>query len=87
MHERSLVNDLMRRVEEAAGTDRVTRVRVRLGKLCHLSVEHLREHFATAAAGSAADGAELVIERGIDIADPLAGDLILQSVDVVSEVG
>ena len=85
MHERSLVADLVRRVEEVAGPDRVTRVRVRLGTLCHLSPEHLRGHFATAAAGSAAAGAELVVEQGTDIADPLAADLVLESIDC--EVG
>ena len=48
MHERALMVDLMRKIEVealAAGGGRVTRVRVRLGALSHLTAEHFREHF------------------------------------------
>ena len=82
MHERSLVADLVRRVEQEAGDARVTGVRVRLGKLSHLSPQHLRDHFAIAAAGSVAAGAELTVDVGTDITDPHAADLVLASIDV-----
>ena len=87
MHERSVVAGLVRQVELAAAGATVTAVRVRLGKLCHLSPEHLRDHFAVAAAGSdVAGGAELIVVAGTDAADPLAGDLVLESIDVVEVV-
>jgi hydrogenase nickel incorporation protein HypA/HybF len=82
VHERSLVKDLVRRVEQAAAGARVTVVRVRLGKLCHLSPEHLRGHFAHVAAGSPVAGAELVIEMGTDVADPFAANMVVESIDV-----
>jgi len=85
MHERSLVNDLVHRVEAVAtgaGVDSVLSVRVRLGALAHLSPEHLAGHFHTAAAGTLAEGADLVVEQDDDIGAIDAMDLRLISVDV-----
>ena len=82
MHERSLVADLVRKVEEAAAGAAVASVRVRLGKLCHLSPDHLRGHFATVASQSVAAGADLLIDLGTDATDPYAGDLVLESIEV-----
>ena len=82
-----MVNDLVRQVERAAGGATVTTVRVRLGKLCHLSPEHLRDHFAVAAAESpSVGGAELVVAYGEDVADPLATELVLESIEIVEVV-
>ena len=87
MHERSLVADLVRKVEEAAAGGIVTAVRVRLGKLSHLSPEHLRDHFAVAAADSpVAGGAELVIVDGTDLSDPMATELVLESIEILQGV-
>ena len=62
MHERALMDDLMRKIEEVARADgaaRVTRVAVRLGALSHFTPEHFREHFVDASRGTLAEGAEV----------------------------
>jgi hydrogenase nickel incorporation protein HypA/HybF len=67
VHERKLMEDLMTRIESeatAAGAMRVTRVRVRLGALSHFTDGHFREHFADAARGTVAEGAEVEVEVG-----------------------
>ena len=87
MHERALIADVMRKIEEVAAADdaaRVTRVSVRLGALSHFTPEHFREHFADAARGTVAEGAEVdaVVEH--DLSDPRASDVVVESVEVES---
>ena len=62
MHERALMDDLVRKIEAVArenGAVRVTRVTVRLGALSHFTPEHFREHFDDASRGTLAEGAEV----------------------------
>lgn len=83
MHEFSLMGDLIRKIESVAreqGAGRVSAVKVRLGAISHISPEHLREHFAAAARGTTADGAELVVDTGTDATDPHAQEIWLESV-------
>jgi hydrogenase nickel incorporation protein HypA/HybF len=85
MHERALMNDLMREIEEVAragGATRVTRVSVRLGALAHFTPEHFREHFADASHGTLAEGAavDAVLEHDLD--DPRAAGVVLESLEV-----
>jgi hydrogenase nickel incorporation protein HypA/HybF len=85
MHERALMRDVLARVEEAARTERasrVTGVRVRLGALSHFTPEHFREHFEDAARGTVAEGAAVVAVVEGDIAHPHASDVLLESVEV-----
>jgi hydrogenase nickel incorporation protein HypA/HybF len=88
MHEASLVNDLIRKIEHVARADpagrggRVAGVQVRLGALCHMSAEHFREHFQHAARGTLAEGAVLDVEVSKDLDDPHAQDLLLRSVEL-----
>lgn len=85
MHERALMRDVLGRVEEAARTERasrVTGVHVRLGALSHFTPEHFREHFADAARGTVAEGAAVVAVLESDIAHPHASDVLLESVEV-----
>ncbi|MGR9089379.1 MAG: hydrogenase/urease maturation nickel metallochaperone HypA [Gammaproteobacteria bacterium] len=85
MHEASLIGDLIAKVAtlaEAQDAHKVTRVSVWLGALSHLSPEHFRQHFATDASGTIADGAELEIETSDDIGDPNAEALLLRSIEV-----
>ena len=59
MHEFSLITDLMRKIGAIAceqGADRISRVRVKLGALAHISGEHFREHFEQAALAGVAVG-------------------------------
>ena len=85
MHERALMNDLMREIDAIAradGASRVTRVSVRLGALSHFTPEHFREHFVDASRGTLAEGAvvDAVLEDDID--DARATGVVLASVEV-----
>jgi hydrogenase nickel incorporation protein HypA/HybF len=85
MHERGLILNLLRQVDEIAsaeGARKVTRVAVWLGALSHMSPGHLREHFNQDAAGSIAEGAALDCTASDDIADPNATSVLLESVEV-----
>lgn len=85
MHEQALMDDLMRAILEVAddeGSDRVVRVRVRLGALSHFTPEHFREHFADAAAGTVAEGAEVEATLDPDPTAHGAQGVVLESVVV-----
>ena len=85
MHELSLMADLMAKIADVArreGADRVSRVEVTLGALCHMSADHFRGHFEHAARGTPGEGAELVVTVETDTDDPRAQDIVLRSVSV-----
>ena len=85
MHERALMRDVVARVLAAAETEgaaRVTRVTVRLGALSHFTPGHFREHFEDAARGTPAEGAAVDAAVSGDVADPLARDVVVESVEV-----
>ncbi|MEW6731350.1 MAG: hydrogenase maturation nickel metallochaperone HypA [Acidobacteriota bacterium] len=85
MHELSLLADLIKKIESIAYEQKVTRitgVKVKLGALSHISPEHFREHFLHASQGTAAEGAELVIDLLKDENDPHAQDILLDSLEV-----
>jgi len=85
MHEFSLIHDLMRKIESVArehGGGKIVSVKVKVGALSHISPEHFREHFVTAAAGTVAANARLEIETLKDQADPRAQDILLESVEM-----
>lgn len=85
MHEMSLMNDLVNKIngiaEEQKAT-KVTSVKVRLGALSHISADHFREHFIDGTKGTIAEGAQLETEVSEDINDPNAQDILLLGVDV-----
>jgi hydrogenase nickel incorporation protein HypA/HybF len=85
MHERSLMRDLMSKVERIAAEQearRVVGVRVWLGALSHMSPEHFREHFETASVGTLAEGAQVDCEPSDDLDHADAQDIRLVSIDV-----
>ncbi|WP_018937484.1 MULTISPECIES: hydrogenase maturation nickel metallochaperone HypA [unclassified Thioalkalivibrio] len=85
MHEFSLMADLMRKIEQVAAEHdaaRVTRVRVWLGALAHITPEHFREHFEDGTRGTVAEGAELEVETSDDETHPEAQQILLRSLDV-----
>lgn len=85
MHEKALMDDLMRKIVGAAraeGGTRVTRIRVRLGALSHFTEAHFREHFADASRGTLAEGAAVEAELGSDPTEPHAQGVVLESIDV-----
>ena len=85
MHEMSLMADLLRKIEQVAraeGATRVTRVRVHLGALSHISAEHFTEHFVIGTQGTLAEGAAVDVTVGGDEAAPDAQDIRLTSLVV-----
>lgn len=85
MHEATLMTDLMRRINEIAiseNASRVTRVRVWLGALSHMSPAHFAEHFEQASAGTIAHGAQLDTIVSDDLHDPNAQSVLVESVDL-----
>ena len=87
MHEASLLKSLMRKIESVAkssASPKVVAVKVRLGALSHFSEEHFREHFEMSSKGTVADGARLSVVLMTDTQDPLAQDVVLESVEVAN---
>ena len=87
MHELSLLRDLIGKIDRVAhaeGASHVQRVTVRIGALAHISADHFRTHFEAASIGRAAEGAELHIQTLTDKHDPLAQEIVLQSIEVVA---
>jgi hydrogenase nickel incorporation protein HypA/HybF len=85
VHEQSLIDALVRQLEQVAATEdasKVSAVRVWCGALSHFTPEHFREHFERATAGTVAEGALVEVELSGDIADPDASGLRLESVEV-----
>lgn len=85
MHEKALMDDLMRKIEaeaRAEGGTRVTRIHVRLGALSHFSEAHFREHFEDASRGTLAEGAAVETELGSDPTEPHAQGVVLESIEL-----
>jgi hydrogenase nickel incorporation protein HypA/HybF len=85
VHEKALMDDLMRKIESQAraeGALRVTRIRVRLGALSHFTPGHFREHFADASRGTLAEGADVETELRTDPTEAEAQGVVLESIDV-----
>ncbi|MCX6989695.1 MAG: hydrogenase maturation nickel metallochaperone HypA [Chlamydiae bacterium] len=87
MHEKSLMDNLIRKILQLAKeekSDKVVKVSVKLGALSHMSAEHFKEHFDIAALGTIAQNAEIVAEESQDINDPNATIVVLKSIDVAN---
>lgn len=85
MHEKSVMDSLMKKILELASeqkANKVVKVRVKLGALSHMSKEHFKEHFAIASKGTIAQNAEIEMEESQDIQDPNARSITLESIDV-----
>jgi hydrogenase nickel incorporation protein HypA/HybF len=85
VHEKALMDDLMRKLEseaKAEGGRRVTCIRVRLGALSHFTEAHFREHFEHASRGTIADGAEVEAELRTDPTEPNAQGVVLESIEL-----
>ena len=85
MHEMSLFNRLMNKVEELAqehGATRVSGMTLRLGALSHFTPEHFREHFNIVAKGGIAEGAQLELRQMTDETHPDAQGIVLESIEL-----
>jgi hydrogenase nickel incorporation protein HypA/HybF len=85
VHERALLNDVVRKLDEvsrAAGGARVVGVRVRLGALSHFTPEHFVEHFEDATRGTRAEGAAVDAFVDPSTTDERAQGVVLESVEI-----
>lgn len=85
MHERALMDDLVRKVlsvVEAEGAASVVRIRVRLGALSHFTPEHFREHWEDAARGTPAEGADVDATLDAALEGEAAQGVVLESVEL-----
>ncbi|MFO7572930.1 MAG: hydrogenase maturation nickel metallochaperone HypA [Gaiellaceae bacterium] len=85
MHERKLMDDLVRKVLAVAEAERataVTRIRVRLGALSHFTPGHFREHWDDASRGTLAEGAEVEARMDAELTGDAAQGVVLESVEV-----
>lgn len=85
MHERALMDDLVRKVlavAEAERAARVVRIRVRLGALSHFTPEHFREHWLDASRGTVAEDAEVDATLDTELDGEAAQGVVLESVEV-----
>ena len=85
MHERALMDDLVRKVvavAEAEGASSVARIRVRLGALSHFTPEHFVEHWVDASRGTPAEGAAVDATLDDDPRAETAQGVVLESVQV-----
>jgi len=87
MHERALMEDVVRKVEAVAREQhatRVTRISVRLGALSHFTPDHFREHWIDASRATVAEGANVDAVLDPDLHAPRATGVVLESVEVES---
>ncbi len=85
MHEHSLLNDLMKiiaLVVQQEHAERATKVTIKLGAFSHISPDHFREHFDQAKPGTVAADAILEVYASDDQSDPMAQEMILESLEV-----
>lgn len=84
MHEEALLRDLIRKAGEVAQEQkahRVTRVRLWVGALAHLSEAQLQERWTWAVAGTPMEASTLEVEVSDDPSDPRATGIVLVSLD------
>jgi hydrogenase nickel incorporation protein HypA/HybF len=85
MHEAPIVKELVRKIEAISrreGGPRIVEVKVSLGALTGLSTESFREHFRHASLGTVAEKVGLRIKVNRDAGDPLAQEVVLESVEI-----
>jgi hydrogenase nickel incorporation protein HypA/HybF len=85
MHEQSLMNDLMAKIEAIVVENKAKRavsIDVWLGALSHMSPDHFREHYEESSHGTVAEGAKLNITLSEDINDPNAQQILLRNIEV-----
>lgn len=85
MHEKALIDDLVRKVlavAEAERAARIVRIRVRLGVFSHFTPEHFREHWMDASHGTLAEGSDVDATVDAGLEGDAAQGVVLESVEV-----
>lgn len=88
MHELSLINDLLAKIESVVrenGGKRAVAVDVWLGALSHLSDDRFADYFQQFSQDTVAEGAWLDIQVSDDPDDPNAQQVLLRNVEIEIE--
>ena len=88
MHEKSVMDNLMKKILQVAEQEKakkIIKVSVKLGAFSHMSKQHFKQHFELASKGTIAEGAEIDAEVSEDIHDPGANIVTLKSIDISDE--
>ena len=89
MHEQALMAELKQVVDQLLSKEpgtRVTRARLWIGALSHLTEEDLRQRWAETFAQTPAEKAELEVECSEDLEDPRALSVVLVDLDLAPSV-
>jgi len=79
------MKNLLAKIESIAreqNAGKIQSIRVKLGALCNISPEHFRQHFFLGNRGTVAEYAELTIIVSEDATDPLAQQILLESIEI-----
>jgi len=85
MHELFLIDNIIKKINEIVEKEnakKVSKVYITLGALSHISVDHFREHFDRETIGTIAEEAALEVTESADMNDPLAQEIVLDSLDL-----
>ena len=84
MHELSLMRDLMAKIQNLAAAHnaiRVTKIKVKLGPLSHMTSEHFKEHYDQVAIGTIAENAAIEIGE-YNESGPYSQDVFLEGIEI-----
>lgn len=85
MHDRAVMDDLLREISHVVrreGATRVRRLRVTLGALANMTPEHFREHLEAVAPDTPVEGAEIQCDCATDPGAPGAQGIRLRSLEL-----
>jgi hydrogenase nickel incorporation protein HypA/HybF len=85
MHEAGILRNIIKKVVEVGAREKSSKIKsltIRLGALSHFTPEHFREHFAYDSRGTIAENVQLNIIENLDKADPMAHEVILESIEL-----
>ncbi|MCP5468792.1 MAG: hydrogenase maturation nickel metallochaperone HypA [Deltaproteobacteria bacterium] len=85
MHEAHLMKDLINKIisiSKENASCKVTKIKVKLGALSHMTPEHFKEHFDQVAVGTCAQDAVIEAQQAQDIHDANAQGILLESFEI-----
>jgi hydrogenase nickel incorporation protein HypA/HybF len=85
MHETAVLKNIIKKIVEVGAREKSSSIKsltIKLGALSHFSPEHFREHFSYDSRGTIAEHAQLNIIQNTDQSDPMAQEVILESIEL-----